>query len=118
MVMVLSAPVNASSRSQFEVVAKVSSARRVLPRPARIHELAEDGRENIGKAVEAGVGKRVAASAVLERRPAEAIVGGALLRVLEHVIGFADRLETRFLVAARRYAGRDGIPSPDGGTPP
>ena len=38
--------------------------------------------------------------AILERGLAEAVVGGALLRVLEDVIGLADRLEVRFLVAA------------------
>ena len=40
------------------------------------------------------------AGAAVERRLAEAVVGGALLRVLEDVIGLADRLEMRFLVGA------------------
>ena len=42
----------------------------------------------------------VAAAAILERGLAEAIVSGALLRVLEDIIGLADRLEARLLVAA------------------
>ena len=50
--------------------------------------------------------ERIAAAAILERRLAEAVVGGALLRVLQAVIGFADRLELRFLFAAAVVAVR------------
>src|SRR5438477_12934635 len=38
------------------------------------------------------------AAAILERGPAEAVISGALLRVLEDVIGLVDRLELGFLV--------------------
>src|SRR5215213_4209999 len=86
--------------AELEVVAQVGSARRVLARAARIHELAEDGREDVGKTVEAAASKRVVAAAVLERGLAEAVIGRALLRVLEHVIGFVDGLETRLGILA------------------
>ena len=92
MVIVFSTPVNASSRRQLEIVAKVGAARGILARAARVHELAEDRRENVGEAVEAALRERIVpAAAILERGLAEAVVGGALLRVLEHVIGLADR---------------------------
>ena len=35
-----------------EVVSQVSAARRVLARAARVHELAEDGREDVRETVE------------------------------------------------------------------
>ena len=44
--------------AQLEIVAEVGAARGILLR-ARVHELAEDGRENVGKAVEPGLGERV-----------------------------------------------------------
>src|SRR6185312_13004873 len=51
----------------------------------------------VGKAVEPGLRERIAgATAVLESGMAETIICGALLRVLEHVIGLVDRLEPRF----------------------
>src|SRR5690348_7144970 len=85
--------------AELEVVAEVGAARGILLR-ARVHELAEDGREYVGKAVEAGIAERVLAAAVLEGSSTEAVVSGALLRVLEHIIGLIDRLEVRFLVGA------------------
>ena len=44
--------------AQLKIVAKVGAARRILLR-ARVHELAENGRENVGEAVEAGFGERI-----------------------------------------------------------
>jgi hypothetical protein len=83
---------------QFEVVAQVRSARGILTLPARIHELAEDRREDIGEAVEARTAAAERIAAVLESRLAEAVVGRALLRILEAFIGLADRLEARLLL--------------------
>jgi len=77
--------------------------RGVLPLPARVHELAENRRENVGKAFEPGAAAKGIA-AILECRLAEAVIGGALLRVLEAFIGLADRLEARFLVGAAAVA--------------
>ena len=88
--------------AQLQIVAKVGAARGVGAAAApRVHELAEDRREDVGEALEAAGAERVlAAAAVLERGLAEAVVGGALLRVAKHVIGLADRLELGFLLGA------------------
>src|SRR6185312_6349839 len=81
----------------FHIVPYARPPRRVLPGTAPlVHQLAEDGRENVGKTVEPGLRERIAGAAVLESGMAEAIICGALLRVLEHVIGLVDRLEPRF----------------------
>ncbi len=86
---------------QFEVVAEIGAAGSVLARAARVHEFAKDGGENVRKAVEAGIAEWIAATAaVLERSLAEAIIGRALLRILEDVIGFADGLEAGFVFLA------------------
>ncbi|MDP1909645.1 MAG: hypothetical protein Q8K85_15210, partial [Hyphomicrobium sp.] len=89
---------------QVEVVAQVGTPRCILPGTARIHKLAENRRENIGKAFEPlTTAERIAAgaaAAILESGMAEAIVSGALLRVFQDVIGLADCLEMRFLVSA------------------
>src|SRR3546814_2495599 len=60
----------------------------------------EDRFENIADVAEIGAMAAAvrAAYAVL----AEAVVHRALLRILQAVIGFADRLEARFAVAASR----------------
>src|SRR5205814_6547082 len=85
--------------TQLEIVAQVGAARRILPGAPRVHEVTENGRENVREAFKPGAPERVLPAAVLERRLAEAIVSRALLRVLENVIGFADRLKACFLVA-------------------
>src|SRR5215218_3101036 len=84
---------------ELKIVAQVRAARGVLASAARVHELAEDGREDVGKAVEPCFAEGVAA-AVLERRPAETVVGCPLLRVLQDVIGFVDLLEAIRLLGA------------------
>src|SRR5205823_1910511 len=77
--------------AQLEIIAQVGAARGILLR-AWIHELAENGREDVRKAVETSFGERIAAApAVLERCLAEPVVSGTLLRILEDVIGFVDR---------------------------
>ncbi len=85
---------------QLEVVAQVGAARRVRAARTRVHEIAEDRREDVGEAVEPALSERVLGAAVLERGLAEPVVRRAFLRILEHVIGFVDRLEARLLVAA------------------
>ncbi len=66
-----------------------------------ICELAEDRREDVGEAFEATcAAEGIAAAAILERSLAEAVVGCPLLRVLQALIGFADRLELGLTLAA------------------
>src|SRR3546814_4536331 len=62
--------------------------------PAAAHELSEDVLENVGKAVEA-LAAAIAHAAVLEGGLAEPVIGRALLRVFQAIIGFVDRLEPR-----------------------
>ncbi len=68
---------------QLEIVAQIGAAGGVLARAARVHEFAENGRENVGETGEAGLAERIAVAAILERGFAEAVVRGPLLRVLE-----------------------------------
>ena len=85
----------------------VGSARRVGVALLPICKLAENRREDIGKAFEsARAAERIAAAAVLESGFAETVIGGALLRVLEAFVSFADRLELGFLVRASIVAVR------------
>src|SRR6185312_5570324 len=79
----------------FEIVAQVVAAGvGALPAPAA-HELAEHLVEDVGKAAgEAEIARaRTAAAAILERGVAEAVIGGALLLVLQNVVGLVDVLE-------------------------
>ncbi len=66
-----------------------------LPAPAAAtaHELAENVLKNVGKAIKALVAAIAAEAAVLERRLAEPVIGGPLLRIPQAIIGFVDRLE-------------------------
>src|SRR5215213_6514347 len=81
--------------AELEVVAQIRAARRAGSLGARIHELAEDRGENVGEALKAAArtaAERPARSAILESGVAEAVISGALLRVFQDIIGFADRL--------------------------
>ena len=97
-------PLDAGERfleAELDIVAKVGAARRVLTNcAALVHELAEDGRENVGETIDSGIGEWVAAAAILEGRMPEAVVSRALLRILQHVIGLVDRLEVRLAFLA------------------
>jgi hypothetical protein len=63
---------------------------------------AEDRFEDVAEVAEA-LGPRAAAhAAVLESLVAIAVIGRALLRVLQAIIGLADRLEARFGILAAR----------------
>ena len=55
------------------------------------HEFAEDAFEDVRKA--AKILRAATPAAVLERGMTEPVIGGAFLRVLQDLIGFADRLE-------------------------
>src|SRR5688572_23477012 len=85
----------------LHVVAQVTAARPALAAAPPAHELAEHLVEDVGEARggEIEAGRAAAAVAVLERGVAEAVVGGALLVVLEDVVGFAQLLE--FLLRRR-----------------
>src|SRR3569623_101897 len=67
-----------------------AAPRGALTALAPAHELAEHAFENVGKAAEI---LAAPAAALLERGMPEPIVRGALLRILEAVIGSVDRLE-------------------------
>src|SRR5690606_33140059 len=76
---------------------------------ARPHEVAEDVLEDVGhRRAELGpeAVRPTAAAAVLEGGVAEAVVGGALLRILEAVIGLRDFLELVLGVGVTRVAVR------------
>src|SRR5689334_3839113 len=81
---------------QLNVVAQVCPTSGVLASAARVHELAEDRREDIRETLEAGITEGVVATATVKGGLAELIVSRALLRILEDVIGLVDRLEVVF----------------------
>ena len=90
-------------QADLHVVAKIGAAAR-LGASAPAEGLAEDRLEDIADIPE--IAARMTAAALLERGMAIAIVGRAFLRVLEAVIGDADRLEFRLALAASRIAVR------------
>jgi hypothetical protein len=78
------------------VVAQIGAASARLAAAAAPRELAEHLVEDVGEAGGAEVEAAEAASArvaVLERGMTVAVIGGALLIILEDVVGFADFLE-------------------------
>ena len=81
----------------FHVVAQIGATLRRALATATAHEFAEHAFEDVGKAAEI---LWPAAATLLERGVAEAVIGGALLRVLEAFIRLADRLEFGFVVLA------------------
>src|ERR1051325_3510692 len=88
----------------LEVVAKVGAAPHVAAAAALLgatHELAEDIVENVGEGTEV-LRPAIASEAVLalEGGVTEAVVGGALLRILEAFIGLAQSLELRLRLGA------------------
>ena len=93
----------------FHVVAKIRPvAARGLATAPPADEIAEHLVENIGETVrETGVetgAARAAGAALLEGLMAEAIIGRALLLVLEDVVRFADVLEFLFGLLIARIA--------------
>ena len=74
-----------------QIRAALAPARAAAP-AAHAEEVVEDIGERRGEIRTEAV-RRAAAPAMLERGVAEAVVGGALLGVLEDVVGFADFLE-------------------------
>ena len=85
----------------LHVVAEVRAATLCLttaPAALPAHEFAEHAFEDVGKAAE--ILCATTATAVLERCVTETVVGGTLLRVLQDLIRFADRLELGLAVLA------------------
>src|SRR5581483_3890799 len=80
----------------LHVVAQVSAA--LAAAAAALARHAEEIFENVGEGRgESGAEARPAAArALLEGGVAEAVIGGALLAVLEDLVGFVDFLETDF----------------------
>jgi hypothetical protein len=78
----------------FEVVAKVGAALASRAPAAAAAEIAEELVENVGEGGEAATAAAAAeAAARFEGAVAEAVVGGALLRVLQDLVGLVDLLE-------------------------
>ena len=94
-------------KRQFEVVAEIRAARRAGSLRPRVHELAEDRREDVGKALKPAAGtaeRALAVHPVLEGGVPEAVIGRSLLRVLEDVIGLVNGLELRLMLLAAALA--------------
>src|SRR5262249_8044978 len=93
-------------QGDFHVVAQIrtalatAAARAATAHAEEIVENVGEGRGKIG--AEAGA----APHALLERRVAEAIIGGALVAVLEHLVGLVDLLEAVLAVLVTRVAVR------------
>ena len=90
----------------FHVVAQIGAALAPAAAAAAAAAHAEQVVENIGEGggefgAEAG---RPAAHAVLERGVAIAIIGGALVRVFQDLVGFVDFLEAMLGVLVARMA--------------
>jgi hypothetical protein len=82
----------------FHVVAQIgaalATAERALPLPAAAHHLAEDVFEDIGEAAAAAKTAATAAhAAMLEGCMTVTVIGRALLRILQRLVGFVDFLE-------------------------
>ena len=73
---------------------------------ASTHHLAEDVVEDVGhrRGEVAAESARSRPAAVLEGRMAEPVVGGPLLRVLQHFVGFAELLELHLRLGITRIA--------------
>ena len=82
-------------QADLEVVAQVGPAQHagaLAAAAATAHELAEDILEDVREALEPGAAALAAAeTAILERSLAIPVIGCPLLRVLQAVIGLADR---------------------------
>src|SRR6185437_5957396 len=88
----------------LEIVAQVIAAiGAALATAAAAHHRAEHFLENIGAAAEAEIAG-AAAPAILEGGMAETVIGRAPLLVLQHVIGFVDRLEAVLGLLVARIA--------------
>ena len=88
-------------QADFQIVAQVLAAILALGAAAAAHHLAENILEHIAEAAE--IAERIAAAragrrahAAFEGGMAETVIGGALLIVLQDVIGFVDFLELDF----------------------
>ena len=91
----------------FHVVAQIGAALAAGAAAAAAAAHAEQVVENIGERggeFGAEAGRRPAAHAVLERGMAIAIIGGALVRVLQDLVGFVDFLEAVLGVLVARIA--------------
>jgi hypothetical protein len=84
--------------ADFEIVPQIGPATHIsaLTALAIIHEFAENILEKIGKRPEILRTRTIARPTILESGMAEAIISGALLRILQAIISLADRLEARF----------------------
>src|SRR5690606_27571280 len=90
----------------FHVVAQIGAALAATGRTAlaaTAHHVAEDVLEDVGEtaAAEAACPR---AGALLECGMAEPVIGGAALRILQHVVGFADFAEALFGARIARIA--------------
>src|SRR6185437_6798757 len=93
-------------QGDFHVVAQISAALAAAPRALAGH--AEQVLENVGeRGGEAGAEARMAAThaaALLKGGMSEAVIGGALVAVLENLVGLVDFLELDFACLVARIA--------------
>src|SRR3546814_11646228 len=76
--------------------------RSAAARTGAAHELAENILENVAEGAEiGGTGMAPAAPAIGEGGMTEAVIGRALLRILEAIIGLVDRLELGLVLLAQ-----------------
>src|SRR5690606_36722871 len=90
-------------QGNFEIVAKVGAARAAARAAARTGH-AENAFENIreSRAEVRAEAMRMTGTAAVESGMAEAIIGRALLLVLQDVIGLVDFLEVPFAIVVAR----------------
>ena len=87
---------------EFHVVAQIGAAlasRAAAAAPAAGAAHAEEIVENIGEGGGEIGAEAMAAATLLEGGMAEAVIGGALVAVLEHLVGLVDFLESMLAIA-------------------
>src|SRR5205085_12288194 len=90
-------PVKGFFERHRHIVPQIGATARLGP-PAATEGAAKDGLEDIAQVAE--IGARMPAHPAVERGVAEAIVSGALLRVLEAFVGGTDRFESGLVLLA------------------
>src|SRR5690606_9163358 len=80
----------------LHIVAEIGPAVAAALTAAAPHHVAENILEDVGESAAATKSATARETAILEGGVAEAVIGGALLRVAQRLIGFVDFLEAMF----------------------